>query len=144
MTGRSFLKLLGPHQGRKVLWHRAQQAFSSDFPFFLPFSDFGFLPKKLSLFRGFKLHVAKDVGVTPDEFIADPFSDGFKVKKAALFSDLGMKNHLQQKIPKLFSKIIRVPKFSSLSHLISFFEGIGNEAFEILFEIPGAPCLGIP
>ena len=40
MTGRSFLKLLCTHEGRKILRDGTQKAFSSDFPFFLPFCDF--------------------------------------------------------------------------------------------------------
>jgi hypothetical protein len=84
------------------------------------------------------------MGVPANQFVGNPLGDCIKVKKPGFSADLGVKNHLQQKIPELFAKIFTIAGLSRFSHLVGFLKGIGDQTLEVLFKIPGTTPLGIP
>ena len=53
-----------------------------------------------------------------------------------------MKHNLQQQIPQFLSQIIDVSTRNRIGHLVSFLDGVGGNAREILRQVPRASGAG--
>ncbi len=54
-----------------------------------------------------------------------------------------MKDRLQKQIPQLRAQLLPVSPFDGVGNLKSLFNGIGGDAGEILFDVPGAARVGV-
>ena len=64
----------------------------------------------------------KDVGMPPDEFMRQIGDNVFNVERLLLGFDVGMKQNLEQKIPKLFAQVSGILRVESFEYFIRFFQ----------------------
>ena len=67
-----------------------------------------------------------------------------KVEAAFLAGQLGVEDHLEQQIAQLSPQLAPVAAFNGLDHLVNFLDGMGNQRFESLLQIPRAAEFPIP
>ena len=64
-------------------------------------------------------------------------------KQALLLSQLGMEHHLKQQVAEFIPEIFRSAALYGIRDLVSFFNGIRRQGFEVLLQIPGASVFGM-
>ncbi len=81
----------------------------------------------------------KDMGVPVDHLLRDLGRDAFGVEKTRFVGHLPVVDHLQKQIAQFALKLVPGLAFDGVCHLIGFFDGIGRDGGEGLFDVPGAP-----
>lgn len=76
------------------------------------------------------------------QFSGDRFHDVAKIEGALLLRHPGVENDLQQQIPKLVLQPGKIITSDGIGDLIGFFERIGSDGAEILFQVPRASGAG--
>ena len=66
-----------------------------------------------------------------------------KGEQPSLFGDARLKDNLQQQVAKLVTNIVCIALLNRIGHLIGFLDGVGRDAGEVLFDIPGATCFRV-
>jgi hypothetical protein len=82
--------------------------------------------------------IAEDVGVTTNKFLADSIDDSFHIELATFFSDLRLKDDMQQEIAEFFRQPFPIAVIDGFEHLVGFFHEHRLEGVAILFFVPGA------
>ena len=67
-----------------------------------------------------------------------------EIEGALLLRHAGVKHHLQQQIAKFVLKVGKIVPRDGICDLVGFFERIGCDGREVLFQIPRAAGLGRP
>ena len=96
------------------------------------------LPVLDHLARRLGLHVAIDVGVPIDQFVAKHVAHVGNVKVARFGADLRIEDDVQQQVAQFLGNVVHVVRQDGVGQFISFFDGIGAEGIEGLLAVPGA------
>ena len=86
--------------------------------------------------------LAKDMGVTADQLVAQPVGHAIQVEATGFGGDLGMQNRLQEQIAQFFAEQVGIARADGIDHLIGFLQDMGDQAFVGLLAIPGAAAGG--
>ena len=95
-SGGPFLQILGQKKRGKMNRDPVQGALAGRF-----FSFFQLMPPVEDLSGGSEPLLAKDVGVTADQFFGQSLGDLAKIERPALFGQLGMENKVKEDVPQL-------------------------------------------
>ncbi len=82
--------------------------------------------------------IAEHVRMAADHLARHRFDDVAKCERAFLFRHACVIDDLQQEVAELVTKIGRVATLDRVPHLVGFFDRVGRDGRERLFEIPGA------
>ena len=102
------------------------------------FLTFELLPVLDHLARRLGLHVAVDVGVPVDEFVAKHVADVGDVEVARFGADFGVEDDVQQQVAQFLGDVVHVVRQDGVGQFIGFFDGIGPQAVHRLFAVPRA------
>ena len=130
------------HAGERALAGRLARR--GLFAFLLFLLCFDVFPKALDGLRVVRAAFAEHVRVPADEFGGDRLDDVAKIERVLLLRHAGVKYDLQQQVAKFFFKIGQIASRNGVGDLVRFFERVGCNRCEILFEIPRAAGLGRP
>ena len=86
--------------------------------------------------------VAEDMRVSSDHLACDRLNDVAEGECVFLFGHACMKHYLQQQIAEFVSEIVQVATRDGISDFVGFFDRVGRNTREILFEIPRAAGAG--
>ena len=79
----------------------------------------------------------EDVRMPADHFLADSPRHVLEGEGARLLGHARVKHHLQQEVAQLVAQGVEVVLRDRLDNLVRLFDGIGSDAGEGLFPIPG-------
>gem|GEM_PF-2690830 len=132
-SGGSFLQILGQKKRGKMNRDPVQGALAGRF-----FSFFQLMPPVEDLSGGSEPLLAKDVGVTVDQFFGQSLGDLAKIERPALFGQLGMENKVKEDVPQLLLQGVIVLLLDGLQQLVHLLQHHGSESLMGLFPVPGA------
>jgi hypothetical protein len=75
--------------------------------------------------------------VAPNHFVANGSGHIFEIECAIFFGHLSVEHHLEKQITEFVPQSVEIVARYGVSNLVRFFYGIGRDAREILFKIPG-------
>ncbi len=84
------------------------------------------------------------MGMAPDELVGNCVDDVAEGEIAGLFRHASVKDDLQKKIAQFVLQIVPVVARNGVGDLIGFFDRVGRNGCEGLFEVPWTAGLGRP
>jgi hypothetical protein len=78
----------------------------------------------------------------PDQLCAYSFDNVIEIELTFLLRDLGLKNHLQEKIAELVGVLVGIAGINRVDHLVAFFKEVLLERSHGLLAIPWATARG--
>ena len=92
-----------------------------------PFLAFQLFPPISDFLRGARRLIAEDVGMAAQHFLTYGADYILEIEMSLFFCQTRMKHYLQEKIPQLFAKLVRVVRIDGIEHLVRFFEQVRSE-----------------
>jgi hypothetical protein len=117
--------------------------FSHPNGFFRPFLRLLLLPGYDLRLRVLSHRISKNVGMTPDHFVADGADNIIEGESSSFLRHTAVKYDLKQKIAQFILKVVKVATLNSVCHLVRFLNGVRKDCVERLLEIPGTSVIGI-
>ncbi len=140
-TGGTFLQFVGAQQGGQVSSYAVQRAF-----LFLAcaFSGFDGFPIAGLLIGGLVAgFIAEHMRVAGDHLVRHGADHVLKSEMPSFFSHLRVKDGLEQQVAEFTFQFVISLSFDGIGDLIGFFDRIGSDGREILFDVPRAAGLRV-
>ncbi len=113
-------------------------------PFFGLFLGLDPFPDPLDQFGLVTVFITEDVRMTTDHLFGYAFNHVTEVEMPVFFCHAGVVNHLQEQVSQFLAKVRHVVLGDRIGNFVGFFQGVGRDRFERLFQIPGASGNGCP
>ena len=121
----------------------ARSGFSPSLALLFSLLRLGLFPGSAHGSEGLAARVSKDMGMTPDELLTNRAGNILKPKKLGLLSQLGVIDHLQQKVSEFVSEVFHIVPRNRVGDFIRLFNRVRRNRFETLLQVPRATGFGI-
>ena len=81
--------------------------------------------------------------VPPLHLVADRARDLGEGKRTLFFSHARMEHDLEQQVTQFIAEVVEVAPIDRVGHFIGFFDRIGGDGGEVLFQVPGTATLRV-
>jgi hypothetical protein len=88
------------------------------------------------------LHVAKDVGVSPNQFVADTRIDIVQIEVARALGEGGVEDNLEAEVAEFRTKFSHITLIDRFADFVDLLDGVGLEGLMALLAIPRAALGG--
>ena len=95
-------------------------------------------PQGADLVRRQIARIPEHMGMAPDQLGGDGLHHAAEIERALFLRHLRMEHDLQQQIAQFLAQVAEIAPCDRISDLIGFFDRIGRDGREILFQIPRA------
>ena len=111
--------------------------------FLTPFSGFLLFPVPGLGLCVINLLITKNMRVTPDHLVSNAGGNIIEAEQPRFFGNPGVIDDLQQQIAQFISQGSHILLFNRISHFIGFFDRVGGDGLECLFDIPRTTCFRV-
>jgi hypothetical protein len=85
-----------------------------------------------------EIHVAENVGMTPDQLVIDAPGHVIEIEVAPLIGQLGMEDHLQQDIAQFLAHVLHIIAVNGVQQLAGLVDERLTQGLVGLLAVPGA------
>src|SRR5690606_1636354 len=93
--------------------------------------------------RAIQIAIREDMRMPANQLGGNAMHDLGKVEQRLLAAQLAVIDHLEQQVTQLTGQVGKITLFDGIGHLIGFFQGMRDDAREVLLQIPWAAMLRI-